>query len=205
MRAGSRRTEGPGMGRWMAVLATAAIAGCALVRPAEKPRETYDLTAPETVPGAGSTSAQILVKVPTALKAIDSDRIVVRPQPTVITYLEGAQWQDSVPRLFQAKLLQTFENTGNTGATALPGDGLVIDHQLVIDIRRFGILADGAPRAVLEVSVKLLADRTGQVRETRIFTAEAPADAPPAGYAEALDAAFDAMASDIVRWVLRLV
>ena len=201
-----RKATGGMAGRATALFALGLLASaCALVKSQEAPRETYDLTAPDRVPGAGATSAQILVKVPTALKAIDSDRIVVRPQPTVITYLEGAQWQDSVPRLFQSKLLQTFENTGNTGATALPGDGLVIDHQLVIDIRRFGIVAEGAPRALLEVSVKLLADRTGQVRETRIFTAEAPAGPPPEGYVAAIDAAFDAMATDIVRWVLRLV
>ena len=188
------------------MVAASLLAGCALIQPQEAPRETYDLTAPADVRGDGSTSAQILVKLPTALKAIDSDRIVVKPSPTVITYLEGAQWQDSVPRMVQAKLVEAFENTSATGATAKPGDGLVIDYQLVIDIRRFEIAADGAAQAVIEISIKLLTDRTGQVRETRIFTATAPATGGPgAGYVAALDAAFDQLARDVVRWVTRAV
>ena len=184
------------------VLACALLAGCALVQPREAPRETFDLSAPEAVSERGATGAQILVKQPNALKAIDSDRIVLKPSPTVITYLSGAQWQDTVPRLVQAKLVETFENTGATGATAKPGDGLVIDYQLVIDVRRFEIVTYGGSRAVIELSIKLLSDRSGKVRETRIFTAEAPANgSEPADYVDALDRAFDRLASDVVRWV----
>lgn len=196
------RLRGRGLRLSASAVVAASLAGCALTQRAEAPRETYDISAPDTVSGTGRTRAQILVKAPTALKAIDSDRIVVRPSANVITYLSGAQWQDAVPRLFQVKLLETFQNTGSTGATALPGDGLVIDYQLVIEVRRFGIDTQGAPRAVLETSIKLLTDRSGQVRESRIFTATAPAGAPPEGYVQAIDAAFDEMARDIVRWVI---
>ncbi|MEL6750568.1 MAG: ABC-type transport auxiliary lipoprotein family protein [Pseudomonadota bacterium] len=178
-----------------------ALSSCALLQGPEAPRETYELTAVDDVAGlTGATRAQILVKVPSALKSIDSDRIVVRPTPSVVTYLAGAQWSDTLPRMVQAKLVTAFENTAATGATAQPGDGLVIDYQLIGQIRRFGI-DETARQARLEMSVKLLSDRSGKVVETRVFTATAPAGSG-ADYVAALDRAFDALTRDIVRWVI---
>lgn len=176
------------------------LSSCSLIKPPETPRETYDLTAPEGRSGLRSGSgSQILVKVPTALKFIDSERIIVRPSPSVITYLEGAQWGDTVPRMIQSKLVEAFENTGTSGATAKPGDGLVIDYQLVSDIRRFEVL-NGV--ATIEISIKLLTDRSGLVRETRIFKSSSRSAGQSAdNYVAAFDAAFNDLANNIVRWV----
>ena len=56
---------------------------------------TYDLTAPEDFPNVnGRSSAQILVPVPTALKSLDSEMIVVRPTTAEITYFGDSQWSD---------------------------------------------------------------------------------------------------------------
>lgn len=168
----------------------------------EAPRETFDLSAPEQISGVrGGSRAQILVKVPTALSSVDSNRIIVRPSGSVVTYLAGAQWTDTVPKLVQAKLVESFENARATRATAKPGDGLIIDYQLVSDIRRFEV-SDGA--ANISLSIKLLSDRSGLVRETRIFNASSrSAGDKPADYVAAFDASFDKIARDIVAWVVR--
>ena len=177
------------------------LTSCTLLKPQEAPRETFDISAPASISGLrGGSGSQILVKAPTALKSIDSERLIVRPSPAVITYLAGVQWGDTVPRMVQAKLVEAFENTGATGATAKPGDGLVIDYQLVSDIRKFEILNR---EAVVEISIKLLSDKSGLVRETRIFTATSPARGTSAeDYVAAIDAAFDDLARSVVRWVV---
>lgn len=180
------------------------LGSCALLGKQEAARETYEISVSPSLSGtAGGTGAQLLIKVPNALKAIDSDRIVVKTGPNTITYLEGAQWSDTVPRMVQAKLVEAFENTDSTGATAKPGDGLVIDYQLIPDIRRFEIV-DG--EAVIEISIKLLRDRTGKVLDSQIFTARAAVrgDDGPA-YIEAFDDAFASLASQIIRWVFSTV
>jgi len=177
------------------------VSACALLKSPEAPRDTYEISAPRNLSAIrGATRAQILVKLPTALKSIDTDRLIVRPSPAVITYLAGAQWSDTVPRMVQAKLVEAFENTGATGATAKPGDGLVIDYQLVSDIRRFEI-SNG--EAVIEISIKLLTEKTGLVRETRIFTASTPAAGETGeAYVAAFDASFDELSRSIIRWVV---
>jgi cholesterol transport system auxiliary component len=189
----------------VAGLATS-LSACALLGISEKPRETYELSAVDGFSGlSAATRAQILVKAPSALKSLDSERIVVRPAPPVVTYLAGAQWSDTLPRMVQAKLVATFENTGRTGATAQPGDGLVIDFQLVSEIRRFGI-DERTGTAQIEMSIKLLTDKSGRVRQTRIFREAVPVRGSTSdAYFAALDDAFDLMTRDIVQWVLRTI
>lgn len=178
--------------------------GCALLKSAPEPRDSYEITAPKSVSGiSGSTRAQILIKKPNALKSLDSERLVLRSNGSEITYLAGVQWTDTVPNMVQSKLVESFENSGATGATAKPGDGLVIDYQLVSDLRRFEVVTDGGNRAVIEISIKLLSDKSGKVLETEIFTASAPVSGEANdAYIRALDAAFDELAIDIIRWVL---
>lgn len=185
-----------------ALVAATALSGCNLLRGPDAPRETYDIIAPANAAAPTATQAQILVKEPTALAAYDTNRIVLKPSPRVITYIAEGQWLDTAPKLIQARLVEAFENTGRTGATARPGDGLVIDFQLIPSLRRFEISED-ENAAVLELSIKLLADKTGLVRSTRIFTAQAPVnEATPDGYVRALDNAFDAASREIIDWVL---
>ena len=196
--------------KWTMMLAvlllSSFVSSCALLTPPPAPRDTYELTAPRDFGRIGRTRAQILVKTPTSLKSIDSERMILRPTAATVTYLEGAQWSDTVPRMVQAKLVEAFENSGSTGATAKPGDGLVIDFQLVSDIRRFDILPGSNGQVIIEISIKLLADRSGVVRETRIFRATAPNRGDDAeAYVAAFDVAFDKLASDIVAWVTRRV
>ena len=122
--------------RILSVFAVAGLASsCALIKSAPTP-ETYDISAPRSFSGLQSgTRAQILVKAPTSLKALNSQNIVVKPTASVITYLKGAQWSDDLPKMVQTKLVETFENTGRSGAVAKPGDGLVIDYQILTAIR----------------------------------------------------------------------
>jgi len=171
------------------------------------PPDTYEISAPDvlqSVPGA--TRAQILIPEPTAIKTLDSERIVIKPTSFTIQYLAESQWSDRLPRMVQLRLLQAFENTGKVGAVGVPGQGLAIDYQLVMEIRRFEVSVAGSPTAIVEISVKALDDRNGTVVGTRIFEQRSPLSgtANP-DYVAALDRAFDAVSREIVDWTLGLI
>jgi len=188
-----------------ATLLATSVSGCAFLKSPPPPRDTFELAAMSNSGGKlGSTQAQLLVKLPNALKSIDNDRIIVRSGTSGVTYLSGAQWADTIPRMVQAKLVEAFENSSSTGATAKPGDGLVIDYQLISDIRRFEVSEKGT--AVVEMSIKLLSDKTGKVLETRIFTATAQSAGFDAeAYVSAFDAAFAQLSRSVISWVLARV
>jgi cholesterol transport system auxiliary component len=186
------------------------LAACALVTPPKPAPETYDISAPREFPGLKSgTRAQILVKEPTSLKAIDGQQIVLKQTSSVIAYLRGAQWSDSAPKMLQSKLVEAFENTARAAAVAKPGDGLVIDYQLVSHVRRFEIDVEQS-EAVFEIAIKLLNDQTGKVIDTQIFEGRATLSQVSKAssgsqnndaYVDALDAAFDEVARAIILWV----
>lgn len=170
------------------------------------PPQTFDLAAPGGQPtGRQAQGAQLLIPEPTAIRTLDVQQIAIQPSPLTLEYLAAAQWTDRLPRLVQIRLLQAFQNTGRAGAVGVPGQGLAIDYQIVTELRRFEIsLPDGA--AVIEISVKALNDRSGQVRAARTFEARVPLTGSDNGsYVSVLNAAFAQVTSQIVDWTLRLV
>ena len=46
----------------------------------------------------------------------EADRIIVREPGGSLSFLGGGQWADRLPRLIQARLLQSLENTGRLNA-----------------------------------------------------------------------------------------
>ncbi|TAA61519.1 ABC-type transport auxiliary lipoprotein family protein [Shinella sp. JR1-6] len=183
----------------VAVLATT-LAACGST---QAKNDTFALSSVAAVEGPSAKSRQILVPQPSALKALDSEQIVIRPSASEIQYLAGAQWSDSLSKMVQAKLVQAFENTGRLGGVGKPGEGLAIDYQIVTDIRAFEVQTAGADAAVVEISAKLLNDRNGTVRAQKVFRATVPVGgAGNPAFVKALDAAFAAVTADIVGWAL---
>jgi len=165
--------------------------------------DTFALSAVTTVEGPSAKNRQILVPQPSALKALDSGQIVIRPSASEIQYLAGAQWSDDLSKMVQAKLVQAFENSGRLGGVGKPGEGLAIDYQVVTDIRSFEVQTAGADIAVVEISAKLLNDRNGTVRAQKVFRATAPVRGTGSpSFVKALDAAFAAVTAEIVGWTL---
>jgi cholesterol transport system auxiliary component len=159
---------------------------------------TFDLYAPRDVGPTGTAYTQLTVNEPIVVQAFDSDRVVVKDQAGTISYLGGAQWVDKLPRLFQTRLIETFENAKRTGV-GRPGGGIIANTSLVTEIRSFQI--EGASgEALVEVSAKLVT-AFGRVNSARVFAARVPAgsaDGPAA--ARALDQASSQVMTEIVRW-----
>jgi cholesterol transport system auxiliary component len=159
---------------------------------------TFDLTAPRG-PSRRGPGGQFVVAEPISLLIYDGDRIVVRSGGQV-SVLKGGQWADRLPRLVQTRLIQTFENVGHTAGIGKPGERIVPDRQINIDIRAFEVDADRS-EAVAEITVKMVLDRTGRVSASRVFLArEAVSGVEAASAAAALDRALSRVLVEIVSW-----
>ena len=181
--------------------------GCALIGSSSEPLDTYELSAaaPSTS-GGRVTRRQVLVAEPSALKSLDSENIVIKPAAGTVQYLSGAQWADRLPRVVQARLVETLQHSGKVGGVGKPGEGLAIDYQIIVDIRSFEIRLYGDDRAEVSLYVKVLNDRNGVVRAGRLFTANAPvAGGSNDDFVDALDRAFGIAARDIVDWTLTVI
>ena len=184
-----------------ALLLALGLTGCAaLPGGGPAPLDTFDLTTP-TVSAAGRGRGQILITQPAALKALDSQNIVIKTGDRSIQYLKGAQWADRLPVIVQARLAEAFQRTGRFAGVGKPGEGLAIDYQVIVEVRSFEVRVNGGEHAEVELFVRILNDRNGEVRASKGFTASVPVSGHGnAAYVSALDGAFGRAAKDIVRW-----
>jgi cholesterol transport system auxiliary component len=166
----------------------------------------YDLApAKDFAHGSGRARGQLVIVEPTALAPLDGTAILVRPVPGEAAQLAGAQWEDRLPRLMQARLLQSFENANRLRAVGSPSDKIVADFVLLSELRAFEISAtDGS--AVVEIAVKIVNQRSGRIMAARVFRVTVPAAATQGpGAVAALNEAFAKVATELVLWAAKVV
>lgn len=172
--------------------------GCALA--GSKPPATYDLVAPRSFAAAPRPAPwQLVVYEPTAVHALETDRLMVRPQADQVSYYKGVAWSDRLPRLVQARIIETFQNSGAVKAVS-SGTG---QYALVTDLRAFQIdVTSGKAFAEIEIFAKLVNTGSGKVVATKGFSARVPATTDsPADAIAALNQAFTEVLQDTTTWV----
>ena len=76
-------------------------------------------------------------------------------------------WADALPKLVQARLIESFENYDIAHAPLRAADLGQTEFQLLIDVRRFRIALEG-PAAEIALSARIV-DRNGKVVASRLF------------------------------------
>ena len=183
------------------------LSGCGLgEKLAGPPPETYDLQAPSQFGKDRARSrAQLLVPKPTALRNLDSESIIARSGDAVITKLPDSQWGDSLPSVVQTNIIRGFENTGRIKAVGRPGEGMLSEYQLLLDIRSFDYVSSSGEANVV-ISARIMNDRSGRIVATRIFRADQFSESSDAAQVvAALNGAFLTVSRQIVDWTLRRI
>ena len=168
---------------------------------------TYDLTAATDIPAPSETpSWQLVVPEPTALLAVNSDKIKLQPAAAESVDIPNAKWSDNVPILLQEKFIQSFENAGYSKSVSRPRDGFEAGYQLLLDIRNFSLSSEQEPpTAALAFEAKILGP-DGKIVAARTFSTSAAAANTEAGpAAAALNEAFGKAARELVPWTVQAV
>ena len=170
------------------------------------PPAVYDLVAPTSFPGLAKTlKEQMAVADPTASLVFDTQKILTRAPDGTYSSIENAQWADNLPKLFQAKILQSFENANQLGSVSRASDQAPPGYRLELGLRNFQIATDQQPSALVEFTARLLTDK-GDVKDAKIFKASVPAKSTqPAEAVTALNQAFSNAARDLVVWAVGLI
>ncbi len=169
------------------------LAGCSSPPPA-----TFDISA-AAMPRSGGGRGLLVVAEPVAISLLDSDRIVVRTQDNGVAYLKGAQWPQRLPSLLQARLIQSFENARRVGSVGRPGERLVPTNILNVEIRTFEV-QEATGEAVIELTVKIVNDRTGRITAAQMFAGRAPSAIDGPAAAQALNGVAQGVMANIVQW-----
>jgi phospholipid/cholesterol/gamma-HCH transport system substrate-binding protein len=167
------------------------------------PVQTFDLAAPTDFPGlTKEIAAQTVVADPNSTLVFDTQKVLMRSGEGTYSDVEGAQWADNLPKLVQAKIVQSFENARQLKSVSRPIDTLEPEYKIEISIRNFQIVPGPPPAAVVEYAVRLL-DAKGAVKDARIFKATEAAQGVKGQQAiDALNKAFVSTARDLVTWAV---
>ena len=160
----------------------------------------YSLNAVPAPANPTPLGKQVAVADPTALMAYDSEKVLSQGQAGQVESLNNLKWSDTVPKLVQAKIVQSFENAGALGEVNRPIDGSTPDYQLLTEIRRFQIVQGPQPVAEAEISAKLVGN-DGHIVAARVFSAKEPVQSKEdAEAARALSTAFGGIVTNLIAW-----
>lgn len=165
-----------------------------------------DLTPPQKFSRAAALpKVQIALPEPTAIGTLDTEKLVLDPTAAADTPV-GAQWADALPKLLQARFVQSFENAGLVGSVIRGGDAAASDYQLQTDVHAFRVTgAVPALSAEFELAVKVL-NAKGRIVAGRVIKKSAPISASdPKAAAAGLDEVFGKAAEELVLWTAETV
>lgn len=163
-------------------------------------KTTFDLLAARDFTGpVKAIKGQVALPEPSATAMLQTQRFLFSPATDHPAFAD-AMWADSLPKLLQAKLIESFENYDIAHAPVRSADTGPVNGQIMIDLRRFQIVTDGEPSAEISLSVRIL-DQSGAVKASRLFEERQKLDQlEPAAAVAAFDLAFGRLAKAMIAW-----
>lgn len=163
------------------------------------PKTIYDLRIPRDFASPKKPlNAQLVMPTPTAILQLETQRFLLAPNKDVPGF-SNAQWADSIPKMLQVKLIQSFENY-DVAHAPLRSDNPGANFQLLVDVRSFQINTDDELTAEIGFSARIL-NKDGQVVASRLFQQRSKLDKPdPASAVAAFNDAFGSIATELIIW-----
>ncbi|MFM7347576.1 MAG: ABC-type transport auxiliary lipoprotein family protein [Tagaea sp.] len=198
--------HGPTRRAFMLAGCAAPLAACALPGGGDPP-QLYTLTPKSTFPpDLPRADWQLAVELPVAAGGLDSARIALQRTPVTVDFFARAAWTDTVPRMVQTLLIESYENTGRIVAVSRDSAALRPDYLLKVDLREFQAeyFEPGPPKAHVRLSSRLvrMPERTILASFTHAERATAARNEMPAIVA-AFDEALGVTMRRTVEWTLR--
>lgn len=142
----------------------------------------------------------LAIPEPTVVAMLDTQRFLFS-SPEEHPEFADAMWADSIPKLVQARLIESFENYDMSHPPLRGDDEAAADYQLVLDIRRFRIATDAGFRADIGLSARVVG-KDGKVVAARLFEATQKLDKlSPQAASVAFNSAFQRLAGELIGWV----
>ena len=167
------------------------------------PKITYDLRALQNPGPVGKAiNVQWAIPEPTAVAMLETQRFLFSPAQEYPGFAE-AMWADALPKLIQARLIESFENYDIAHAPLRMADVGQTEFQLLIDVRRFRIAVESGPVAEIGLSARIV-DKNGKVVASRLFEeSEKFATVAPAEAVAAFSEAFGRIAKNMIAWTVQ--
>jgi cholesterol transport system auxiliary component len=152
-----------------------------------------------------SVDWQLQIPRPYADAALDSERILVRPQPGELQVYKGAAWAQTAPDLVHDVLLRAFADSGRLPGVARRGEGVTAKYELLLDLRRFesDYSDSDTPIVRIELGARLVHNADNRVAAAHVFATNIPANGTAiAQVNRAFEQALDDTTTQLIGWTL---
>lgn len=153
------------------------LSACALPKPGDPPR-LFSLTPKSTFEQPERPlDLQLAIAEPHAGRALQTDRIALRPAPLEFRYVKDARWAGTAPDMIQTLLMESFENSRALRAVDRETNIPRSDYLLLVDLREFQAddYGGGPPQANVRLTLKLVRLPEARIVASEGFGAEVPA------------------------------
>lgn len=196
--------------RTLALIGTLLMGGCSAISAisgAASPLAVYELRAPVAglIASRGRSSRNLVVELPGASGALNTDRIMIRPSALQAEYLPEARWADPTPEMLQTLILRSLENTQALRYVGRKPLGPGGDVALLSEVTDFQAELSGSTgaRINLRIIARIVREEDTRVIATRIFTASAEiASTDTAAIVEGFDIATAALLTELTGWTM---
>ena len=152
----------------------------------------YTLSAVESARSAHKPLTLSLgVPRPMTGPGLNNEKIILQTQPFKVDYYASGRWIADLPRIVQARMIESFENTGELPKVSSANSDMQTDYLLQLEIRDFQaeyLLANAPPVVHVKVVFKLLAAHDRRIVKTGEFAARVAA---PQNSLDSIMATFD--------------
>jgi len=189
-----------------------ALGGCGAVSALNKastPLDAYELRAPVDLPQATRALSRALsIELPMTSGALDSDRILIKPNAVQSLYLPDGRWASELPAMWQTMALRAFEDTGALAYVGRRPLGTVGDFALISEITDFQAELVGEESATirLRLTARMVRESDARVMARRVFAATVPVESTETlALVNGFNAASDTVLTDMVRWGIQVM
>ena len=198
----------------VALAAIPALTGCtalSAIGDATTPLEVYELRAPTDIPTAKGRTLprEVIVELPTTSGALETDRIMIRPNSLQAQYLPDVRWSEPAPVMVQTLMLRSIEATEGVRYVARQPLAANGDFIVVTELTDFQAeLGDDEKTAIVRIRLiaRIVREDDASIVASRTFVSAAQSSAlDTQELVKAFDTAAGSLLSDFAAWVLSVL
>ena len=194
----------------VALGAASSLSGCAAISAigdVATPLDAYELRVDSALaPRAARPLARaLIIEVPEVAGALDTDRILARPNPLQAQYLPGARWIDPPATLVQGLIVRNLEDSGGLRFVGRRPVGAGGDFALIGTLSNFEaeLAEDGSVTTHIRYSARLVREDDAAIIAARVFEARVPSENDAVlSTVKAFNDAAETVIPEVSRWVL---
>ena len=194
--------------KYSLLLPIALICACSIL-PSSAPVNIYQLPQPifKQTTSQQVKNIALRINLPNTNLQINSQRIIVLPEPNLVSSYQGSRWNDVAPNILKDRIISGFISDGRIKSVNSGDSGLYADLEIDSYLQSFQTeYVSGSPQVVIRYEAKLVNPNTRKVVSSRRFEIiEIPAGVNVPQIISAFGQATDKLNNQLIEWTIQNV